>query len=148
MIHRDSSTFTRRTVQNGHQGLGRITAPQLERPFATAEEVDRTTRRLSPAHATLVGLQWSRVDLNQARIPITRTDGALHELGGRLELGWTPIKPGMHSMTCVTPTKLGSSRTSYPRSCIYSHVQRLLDLTVVKIACRRLFPQTAERPID
>ncbi|GAB2795080.1 tyrosine-type recombinase/integrase [Amycolatopsis magusensis] len=74
---------------------------QPERPFATAEEVNRITHRMTPANATLVttaaytgmrwgelaGLQWSRVDLDQAQVTITRTDGALHELGGRLELG-------------------------------------------------------------
>ncbi|MFB9902900.1 tyrosine-type recombinase/integrase [Allokutzneria oryzae] len=72
-----------------------------ERPQASPDEVDALAGRVSPANAVLIttaaysgmrwgelaGLQWSRTDLDAGEITIDPEVGALHETGGRLQLG-------------------------------------------------------------
>jgi integrase len=77
------------------------TAHRPERPHATPAEVATLGTRVSPDNAALVitaastgmrwgelaGLQWDRVDLDRGEIAVDPRVGALHEIGGRLELG-------------------------------------------------------------
>jgi integrase len=72
-----------------------------ERPHASAEEVTALASRVSPPNAVLIltaaytgmrwgelaALQWDRVNLDTGEITVAPHDGALHEIGGRLELG-------------------------------------------------------------
>jgi integrase len=72
-----------------------------ERPHASADEVHAIAGRVSPPNAVLIltaaytgmrwgelaGLQWDRVNLDRCEIRVDPHDGALHEIGGRLQLG-------------------------------------------------------------
>jgi integrase len=77
------------------------TGHQPERPHATPDEVATLATRVSPDNAALIitaaytgmrwgelaGLQWDHVDLDTGEIVVDPRVGALHEIGGRLELG-------------------------------------------------------------
>jgi integrase len=77
------------------------TAHRPERPYATADEVATLASRVSPDNAVLIitaaytglrwgelaGLQSDQVDLDRGEIVVDPGVGALHEIGGRLELG-------------------------------------------------------------
>ena len=88
-----------------------------ERPHATADEVVIISARMPPAPGLMVltaaytglrwgeltGLQWTRLRLDDPapRIEVDADDGALHELGGRLELG--PPKSAASARTVHLP---------------------------------------------
>ncbi|MCT2585592.1 hypothetical protein JT362_20955 [Actinophytocola sp. S1-96] len=77
------------------------TGDRTERPHATPQQIRDLTHRMNPSDALLVltaaytgmrwgelvGLQWSRVDLDTGKIHISRVDGALHEINGHHTLG-------------------------------------------------------------
>jgi integrase len=86
----------------------RINFDHEERPHARAEQVPVLACRARPADGVLiitaaytgmrwgelVGLQWSRVDLDRGEIVIHPRDGALHEVNGQLRLGKPKTKAG------------------------------------------------------
>jgi integrase len=77
------------------------TGHRPERPHVCPDEVATLATRVSPENAVLIitaaytgmrwgelaGLQWDRVDLNKGETVVDPRVGALHEIGGRLELG-------------------------------------------------------------
>ncbi len=91
-----------------------------ERPHATPAEVVAISARMATAAGLMVitaaytgmrwgelaGLQWTRVHLDDPHpyITIDPDDGALHELGGRLDLG--PPKSASSARTVNLPTFL------------------------------------------
>lgn len=101
----------------------RITfAEPTERPHATADEVVVISARMPTGPGLMVltaaytglrwgelaGLQWTRVHLDDPnpRIEVDAGDGALHELGGRLELG--PPKSAASARTVHLPPFLAN----------------------------------------
>lgn len=88
-----------------------------ERPHATTDEIVVISARMPPGPGLMVltaaytglrwgelaGLQWTRTHLDDAdpRIDVDAGDGALHELGGRLELG--PPKSAASARTAHLP---------------------------------------------
>ncbi len=91
----------RRIPLNPCRKLRGVAPPRPERPWATAEQVNKIAGRATPADRVLIitaaytGMRWGELaglrrpncKLDDARILIDRDHGALHEVAGHLELG-------------------------------------------------------------
>ena len=112
------------------------TGHRPERPHATPDEVATLATRVSPDNAVLIitaaytgmrwgelaGLQWDRVDLGTGEIVVDPRVGALHEIGGRLELGATQDpRQRPHDPPAAVPRRAAHPATApparRPRSC-------------------------------
>ncbi|SFQ74749.1 Site-specific recombinase XerD [Amycolatopsis arida] len=114
--------------------LGVRLTPSARRSIAAPWQVERIARRAGPTARVLVitaaytglrwgelaALQWHNVDLTAGTITVDEDKGALHELGGRLELG--PPKTPASVRTVHLPTFLTSLLTEHATQQIGDHV--------------------------
>ncbi|MEU4769115.1 site-specific integrase [Actinosynnema sp. NPDC023794] len=115
------------------------TGDHEERPHASSWQVRAMAQRCSPADAVLVvtaaytglrwgelaGLRWGRVDMARGVITIDPDRGALHEVGGRLELGPPKSKAGVR--TVHLPPFLVDLLTEHRAGRMQDHVFTGLD---------------------